>query len=139
MDIPYASNRHPTTYVGSTCYRTRRNKVEYLGSRSEASAGTAARTCCWPPLLLLGHSEAHPAADGTGHSELLSARRLGNHPHILPEIFSFSYIHPVPGTFIPIHSPFSSLLVRSEGKTSLGCRAGIRTRACHTGGQRTTR
>jgi hypothetical protein len=69
------------------CFRTRGIKAANLGSRSEASAGTAARTCCWPPLLLLlGHSELHPAADGTGHSELLSARRLGNHPHILPEI-----------------------------------------------------
>ncbi len=84
-------------WIRNTGYRTGGNKVGNLGSRSEASAGTAARTCCCPPLLLLllGHSELHPAADGTGHSELLSARRLGNHPHILPEIFSFSYIHTV--------------------------------------------
>ncbi len=40
--------------------------------------------------------------------------------------------------FIYFFSPFLHCLVRSEGKTSLGCRAGIWTRACHTAGQRTT-
>ncbi len=54
----------------------------------------------------------------------------------------FSYIHNHIHTvhsFISIRrglSPFSSLLLRSERKTSLGCRAGIWTRACRTAGQR---
>jgi hypothetical protein len=53
---------------------------------------------------------------------------------------SFS-VHTFLITVIDIHSPrplsISSLLVRSEGKTSLGCQAEIRTRACITAGQRT--
>ncbi len=59
-------------------------------------------------------------------------------------ILSFSYIHNHIHTvhsFSSIRrglSPFLHCLFRSEGKTSLGCRAGIWTRACHTAGQRTT-
>ncbi len=59
-------------------------------------------------------------------------------------ILSFSYIHNHIHTvysFIYIRrglSPFLHCLFRSEGNTSLRCRAGIWTRACHTAGQRTT-